>query len=812
MNRLPLPTHSHALRMSAALLLGCAASALAVQPAFAQQAPASSAHTFAIEAQPLVDAMREFSRETGIQVAYTAAIGSGVQSPGVSGSYSPAEALSRLLTGTGLTYRFTGANAVTLEPAPNAGAETVQLGPVRVAADDQQGATIPTPKTDRAATDRSRSYAARAATVAGKTPQTLREIPQSISVVTRQRLDDQNIVTLEEALRQTPGVTAMTYNQTAGYFAIRGFQPEIQYDGIPSLGDASYAVAYDLAIYDRIEVLRGPSGLMQGNGEPAGTVNLVRKRPHDTFGWAGSLMAGRWNNFHGDLDITGPLNAAGTIRGRVVAAGGDRDYFYDFVHQKHWTLYGIVEADITPNTTFTLSGTIQDRDVKGFDYGQSAYVNQTFLNAPRSSYFGLDWANAKPKNREAYASLDHDLGGGWTTKASVAYRYETFPTLYGFIGNFVNLDNSADSYSVRSQYNRDSNVTSDAYIAGPVSLFGRTHTVTIGANYGWRSYINRLNFVNVSVADIYNIDIPNISSTIPLRQRNDIHMEQYGAYGQLKLNVADPLKILLGGRVSSFHSKIRRGQPFGAFQKDNLGKADWHFTPSAALLFEPTKNVTLYGSYVSIFVPQANRTVGGDFIKPRTGEQFEIGAKAALLDGALNASLALYSLTDRNRALADSANPGFAIAAGKIRSRGVEAELSGEPLPGWSVSAAYTYLQTKFLSDPTNQGKIFSLEEPKHTVKLWSLYRFGEIDEPGFQVGAGVRYQTATTRFSAGGPVQEAYAIADAQVGYRLNEQWSATLSVTNLFDKHYYIRVPGQFFGFYGEPRNVTVTLRKAF
>jgi len=796
-----------AANLMASLLLATTAlgaGAIRSTPAFAQEA-----RSYDIPAGPLPDVLNAYARQAGVELAYRAELTARGSSPGLKGSYGVAEALSHILAGTGITYRQTGPRAFTLEPAPAADAGAVQLGPVRVAGDNADSAYgYPTPRTDRAATDQSRSYAARAATVAGKADQDLRDIPQSVSVVTRQRLDDQNIVSLEDALRQTTGVTAVTYGDGTAYFQIRGYPAEVQFDGLPTNSAIQYMRQFDLAIYDRVEVLRGPAGLLQGSGEPAGTVNLVRKWPHDELGWAASLMGGSWNNFHGDIDITGPLDANGSIRGRVVASGQDRDFFIDRAHERHGLLYGIVEFDLDPATVLTLSGTVQDQKQAPFDYGPGARADGTAVARDRSTFFGVDWANSYTRSREAYTSIEHSFRNGWKAKASANYRRQSGNSAYGYIGGLVNLNDSA-AYTLQAQSGRNQWFGADANVSGPVVLFGRTHEILIGANYAWRGNLSRSGSFGTTVGDIFDIAVPERS--IAFSFASDARTEQYGGYAQARLSLADPLTLVLGGRVTSYRSKTRTGlAQTGAFTRG--AEADAKFTPSAGLVWKLTPEITLYGSYASVFVPQSNLAFGGGMLDPRTGDQFETGAKAAFLDGALNLSGALFRLTDSNRAYLDPDHPGtpaYYIAAGKVRSQGVELEASGEPLPGWSLFAGYTYLDTKILRSTSGQGGIFDAEEPKHSFKFWSTYRIGAPDEPGFQIGGGVRAQSKTSR---GGPVQPGYAVVDAQLGYRLDQQWSATLSVTNLFDQTYFVRAPARFYSLYGEPRAFTVTLRKSF
>lgn len=775
-------------------------------PAYAQ---ADAQRTFDIPAQPLPAALTLFGRQSGLQVSVPAALADGRTSAAVSGPMAPIEALSRLLTGTGLTYRISG-NIVTLEPAPQASGGAINLGAVRVegSGDSATEGSFTPPRTDRAATDRTHSYAARSATVAGKTAQSLLDTAQSVSVVTRQRLDDQNLVSLEDALRQTTGVTAITYGDGTAYFQVRGYPAEVQFDGLPANSAIQYLKQFDLVVYDRVEVLRGPAGLLQGSGEPAGTVNLVRKRPHDEFGWAASLMGGSWNNFHGDLDVTGPLNGAGTIRGRAVIGGQDRGFFTDEAHERHGVAYGIIEFDLDPATVFTVSGTIEDQKQAPFDYGPGAYVNGTAVNRDRSTFFGVDWARSYTRSREAYTALEHHFGKEWTAKLSANYRRQSDTGAYGYVGGLVNLNNSS-AYTLQSQDGTRKWFGADAYINGPVELFGRTHELLIGANYAWADNLSFSGSFNTTIGDIFDIAVP--ERALPFTYASDARTEQYGVYGQARISLADPLTIVLGGRLTAYRSKTRTGVAQTGPYTDGA-KADGHFTPSAGLVWKVTPAISLYGSYASIFVPQSNLTFTGAPIDPRTGNQFEFGAKAALFGGALNLSSALFRLTDSNRAYQDPDHPGtpaYYVALGKVRSQGIELEANGEPLPGWSLFAGYTYLETKTLKATSGQGSAFDTEEPRHSFKFWSTYRIGDADAPGFQIGGGLRAQSKTSR---GGPVQGAYAIVDAQVGYRLDHHWSATLSVNNVLDRTYFVRVPARFYSLYGEPRSFMVTLRKGF
>ena len=153
---------------------------------------------------------------------------------------------------------------------------------------------------------------------------------------------------VEDALRQTTGVSAMAYGDGTAYFTARGYEADVQFDGIPANGALQYLPQFDLALYDRVEVLRGPAGLLQGFGSPAGTVNLVRKRPQDAFSLTGAVMAGSWNNYRTELDATGPITEDGRVRARAGFAAQDRDYFFDKANTRQGLVYCLLYTSPSP--------------------------------------------------------------------------------------------------------------------------------------------------------------------------------------------------------------------------------------------------------------------------------------------------------------------------------------------------------------------------------------------------------------------------------------------------------------------------------
>ncbi|QIE91422.1 succinate--CoA ligase subunit alpha (plasmid) [Pseudomonas nitroreducens] len=225
-----------------------------------------------------------------------------------------------------------------------------------------------------------------------KGSQTLRETPQSVTIITRERMDQQNLQSLDEVLQHAPGITVQPYQLlTTGYYA-RGFKIDsFQQDEVPIQMGQMASPPQDAGIYERVEILRGANGLMQGSGNPAATVNLVPKRAPREFLANGELSAGSWNRYRGLLDVGGPLNESGSLRARIVANHEDRDFFYDFAGQKTSSVYGTADLDLGPDTVLTVG--LQRQRIRSTTNmaGVPFYKDGSDIGLPRSTYLDVDW-------------------------------------------------------------------------------------------------------------------------------------------------------------------------------------------------------------------------------------------------------------------------------------------------------------------------------------------------------------------------------------------------------------------------------------
>ncbi|TDS85023.1 TonB-dependent siderophore receptor [Comamonas sp. JUb58] len=809
---------SHAVRLALLSGLLLAGSVQAAQEATASGAALEPTQRYELAAGPLGRTVSEVAAAAGIALSFDPALTQGQHSPALSGSFTPQMALQRLLAGSGLVMVQTSAGRYTLQQRPVPAAATVEgettLSEVRVQAQAVRDA----------ATEGSGSYAAQGITL-GKTVQGLRETAQSISVVTRQRMEDQNLTTVEDALRSVTGISAVSQGEGTAVFYSRGYTMNAQYDGVPAGRQIINGYKQlDTAVYDRIEVLRGPAGLLQGSGEPGGTVNLVRKGPLDQLQASVMLSAGSWNNHRSELDITGPLNEVGSLRGRMVLAAEDRDFHYRSAHNRQQLAYGTLDWDLTPSTMLSLTATHQKSKLTGRSAGLPTYADGSFLDVSRSASVGADWQRWEYPITELAAELTHKLGDDWRAKVSLRKRRTNFDSAY--LESTAPLDpvSQTTDFSGRKTNWPVENQDIDMNISGPFELLGRQHRLTLGFNrskvdiqggYAW-SYFSGMDLFNPSIAAS---DLAEGKPTFAERET------QSGVYGSLQLKLADPLTLVVGGRMSRF---LIDSQSIGDTSWSDYSKAHNEFTPYGGLIWDINDQVSAYMSYADIFVPQGDKDVNGQRLQPRVGWQTEAGIKAELMDRKLQASLAVFRMRDKNRSVTDpdgshvcdTWNGACYVAAGLVQSQGIEGEINGKLASNWNLSAGYTYNTTKYLKDgnASNVGQPLLTYIPKHIFRLSTQYAFAPQDFggllQGWSVGGGISAQSRMYTQSSGVDIRQGgFATANLRVGYRFNRHLSAALSLNNLFDRR-YVETLGTTASrnYFGTPRNVSLVLRASY
>ena len=758
-----------------------------------------------IRAQALSGALNELQAASGLRVSFDAQAVAGKQAPAVRGNLEPAQALNQLLAGSGLVASVNGDAAQVYAASGNEGALT--LGDVNISA---QGGMA-----GAATTEGTQSYTTGSMNTATKLPMSIRETPQSVSVVTRQRIEDQGINDLQDLVRSAPGLILQKTGSDRQSFRARGFEIDnIMYDGLPTTTSTftqDTITSPDMAIFDRVEVVRGATGLMTGAGNPSATINLVRKRPTFTPQLSISTSAGSWDRYRTEIDGSNKLNESGTLRGRFVAAYEDNGSFVDVREVRRQTFYGVLEADLSEATTWTI-GASKQREDKTSDWGGlPSGPNGEDLHLSRSTFLANDWSYWDQDNYTLFSDITHRFDNGWTAKLAGAKMWseaDQFSSYMQYSRASGDLVQSSGQY-----FNKDTQTNVDASLSGPFQLFGHEHEAFVGASRreekfdqvgGWWGTETPIDIYNFD----HNVPKPSSGDRNPYVSRNT--QTEEAVYGGVRLNPVDPLHVIIGGRVSWYEYESR--------SSDDGYKVTREVTPYAGVIYDLNDTYSVYASYTEIFKPQTARDASDSVLDPMTGESYEVGLKGEYLDGGLNASIALFDMTQQGRAYAlDSSfcsNPsvGCSVASGEVRSQGIDAELSGALTPNWQFSASYVYLLSEYVKDANaaNEGKLFAPEQPKHLFKAATNYQLtGDLSK--WRVGADVYMQSDTyKRVGTGRSEQDAYSVVGLMAGYRFNENWDGRVNLNNLFDTKYWSGIPnGGGNGVYGDPRNLMFSVK---
>ncbi|HCI3971404.1 TPA: Fe(3+)-pyochelin receptor FptA [Pseudomonas aeruginosa] len=654
-------------------------------------------------------------------------------------------------------------------------------------------------------------------TTLGKVPLKPRELPQSASVIDHERLEQQNLFSLDEAMQQATGVTVQPFQLLTTAYYVRGFKVDsFELDGVPALLGNTASSPQDMAIYERVEILRGSNGLLHGTGNPAATVNLVRKRPQREFAASTTLSAGRWDRYRAEVDVGGPLSASGNVRGRAVAAYEDRDYFYDVADQGTRLLYGVTEFDLSPDTLLTVGAQYQHIDSITNMAGVPMAKDGSNLGLSRDTYLDVDWDRFKWDTYRAFGSLEQQLGGGW--KGKVSAEYQEADSRLRYAGSFGAIDpQTGDGGQLTGAAYKFKSIqrSLDANLNGPVRLFGLTYELLGGVTYAQGEtrqdtarFLNLPNTpVNVYRWDPHGVPRPQIGQyTSP----GTTTTTQKGLYALGRIKLAEPLTLVVGGRESWWDQDT----PATRF---NPGR---QFTPYGGLIWDFARDWSWYVSYAEVYQPQADRqTWNSEPLSPVEGKTYETGIKGELADGRLNLSLAAFRIDLENNPQEDPDHPGppnnpFYISGGKVRSQGFELEGTGYLTPYWSLSAGYTYTSTEYLKDSQNDsGTRYSTFTPRHLLRLWSNYDLPWQDRR-WSVGGGLQAQSDYSVDYRGVSMRQGgYALVNMRLGYKIDEHWTAAVNVNNLFDRTYYQSLSNpNWNNRYGEPRSFNVSLRGAF
>ncbi len=675
-----------------------------------------------------------------------------------------------------------------------------------------------------AATEDTGSYTIESTTMATGLNLDLRDIPQSISVITSEIMEDQAMDTISDALHSATGMSVKATDRGRNGLSARGFEiNNYQIDGVPTVSGNVGIETANTAIYDRVEVVRGASGLLSGAGDPSAAVNLVRKRANSTtFVGKVDLSLGSWDHRGGTVDITTPLNSDGTVRVRAVAGKSEQDAFIDLENTENTVFYTILNADISDETQVSIGGSNERTKRNGIYWGGLPfwYTDGSRTDWKRSKTTATTWNQWDTKEQTLFATLDHQFSNNWVVRANAShYKQSEYSNLLWITGETDKQTGMGmDAYPYLYLTNPEQTQIG-LQATGPFSLFGRDHELTAGFTHskhegGWDNGGEPLSGIpGVGDFNVWDGSYPEPVWDTPYVASRET-TTQSAAYTAARLQFTDSFKFIVGARLSNWEvdADVAVWNPVAySINHDQL------VTPYVGAIYDLSEQVSAYASYADIFKPQTARDRNGDYLDPLAGESYEAGLKGAFFDGALNASGAIFLIQQDNFAVTDDGYfvPGTTTPASYgakgTESKGYEFEVSGELATDWDISLGWTQYSAKDANDND-----VAIEHPRKLLKLFTKYTL-QGAWSGLSLGAGVNWQSEELRKGTNPATgieekigQPSYTLANLMAQYDINKQLSLQLNINNVFDESYYESSWGTFT--YGEPQNAKLTLAYRF
>ncbi|MDO7536387.1 TonB-dependent siderophore receptor [Acinetobacter pittii] len=818
---------------------------LVVTALFSTSIYAAQTYSISIRQSTLDQAIKQLAIQTGTTISYDNASLSKTKSKALQGNYAVEDALSLLLQ----SHPFEAVKVnnggysirVKTPPAPiepkvfqleaiktkannnnefdTAGSETgtAHLATIHVNADHGENLT----------TEGSGLYTAKATTASTGLALSLKETPQLVSVITNQQMKDQNLTQLTDVVSQAAGLSIKqggNIGSDNSPIYARGKEVDSYLlDGVKLMSSyASIFQSQDMALFDRVEVVRGANGLMTGAGSASASINLVRKKPLQDFKASVSADIGSWDSYRTDIDVSTPLNESGSIRGRTLFAYQKSDSYIDRYNEERKVAYAVVEADLTEQTKASLGASYQQIDLTGVARGglPSFYTDGTPINWSRSDSAAASWTGSDRSTASYFADIEHQFSDRWKLKGVVSRTITDSDEIVGYTFSSKGIDKATGSGAMLYATRWDYRPTQDLFnltLNGSFNLFNQTHDVVLGTTYT-KSKNKRPTYSGWNNGMTWDGTLNNIfawDGNTPNRPETKIDGWYSGddrsqsIFGAIRLKATDNLAVILGTRVEDWervtgnHSDADNTTTYTT--QEESGKV----IPYVGITYDFFDNWTAYASYTNIFSPQDKKAVTGEYIDPLIGNSTELGIKGEFFDNQLNIGAAIYQTEEDNTAIAltnvfaPDGSQAYRTESG-TKSRGFEIEATGKLTDLWQVSTSFSRNLSK-----DSQDNRLNTGVPNNTAKLFTTYTLPYLDE-ALTIGGGVRWQSeiyeknavsATGRFT-----QESYALVDLMARYKVNNNLMLNFNVNNLFNEKYHLATTNSY---YGAPTNFRVGVK---
>lgn len=766
------------------------------------QAWLAQAADFNIPAQPLDKALNSLAKQSGERILFSTDLTEKISAPEVKGHLSTREALNTLLKNSGLVLQGNATQGYTVIKKSSVQSQTHEdtLPEVAVSAALEKETT----------TSRVKGYVARRSSTATKTDSAILEAPQSVSVVTRDQMSMQAVQSVGEALRYSAGIVAEANgpDPRADTIGMRGFSiGRDQFrDGLRNyaFNNQGGTVVEPFGL-ERVEVLRGPSSILYGQGAPGGLINLVSKRPTDAPLHEVGILLGQYDRKQGHLDMSDLLTDDGVWSYRFAGLVQDSDTQID--HVKDDRIYIAPSLTWRPSdfTTLTLLTDYQKND-RGQGYQAwpriGTLVNSPYGKVSSSRFLGEPGLDKYEQERYSLGyQFEHIFNDTFTFRQNLRYQRMTTDAISTYL-RALQADQRTISRETGGNEEEVDNLVVDSHLQAKWAHGAFEHTVLAGVDSQRLNNEQRRTFALAGTLDIY-APVYGVTAINPVESANiEQRQRQTGAYLQDQIKYDGKWVATVGGRKdwTRMETDNLRTPSASSSQKDEA--ETWR----TGLVYLAENGLAPYASYTESFLPVIGTSFGGAAFKPETGQQYELGLRYQPKGSQSLFSVALFDLRRQNVTTLDIQNPTFQIQQGEVRSRGVELEMKTQ-FDAWSLIGSYAYTDPEITKSNNRdaQGVDFQGKDPNHvarnTAALWADYRLPSTLIEGMTIGGGVRYIGSRYGDDANTIKLPSYTLVDLALRYELVglgqdlKRWQLALNASNLFDKEYVATC-----GYYGD------------
>jgi len=666
--------------------------------------------------------------------------------------------------------------------------------------------------------DGSGEYSTVQTTAGSKLAVAVKEVPQSVSVVTREQLDQYPGAKADEVLRYTAGVNPSTYGTDADtdWLFVRGFQADqsgVFLDNLPLYQTGFGTFLVDPFLLEQVEVLKGPASVLYGGANVGGIVNYVSKRPTGERLRYTEAGVNNFGNAYVGFDVGDGLAdgaAAYRLTGKISGGGYQTDYSEDL----RGVVQGSVELNPTDATSLTVYANYQNIDLThtstGFlPFAGTAEDTADGVRIPRDLFYGEPGYDDYDRQQAMVGyELEHEINGDWTVRQNARYAAVALDEQYVYAAG-----NLTGSLLPRFAFGHTTDVGTlsiDTQLEGKVSTGPLDHTLLFGFDYKNYHIDQRQGFASAASLDVLN---PVYGSTVPdlfYYLDNEITMNQAGLYAQDQIKV-DNFIVTLNGRYDQVWTDLDNQLTPSASTSREQG----NFSGRVGLGYEFDNGLTPYVSYATSFNPTISTDASGNLLENETGEQWEAGIKyePTWFDGLITASI--FNIDRNNVAGPDPVFPGSQAAIGVVNMRGAELEAAAN-FGDFTVKGALTYLDAEVIEasgtafDPVPAGNS-PVQVPTLTASIGLEYTIPEGYLEGLTIGGGLRYLGESWADTANTTKVQDATLFDASLRYD-KDDWGVALTVSNLFDTSYVASCQSLTVCGYGAGRTATVSVHKSW